>query len=192
MTSSVGIRHNRILILRGLCLCLRVITACVFKHSTFYQTFGECVSLSVVWSRAMWVSVSELSCLCPLSVFLWGTWSFAYLFLKALYILESLALCNEWQIFFPHVVGLHFDRFFFFLFFLAVLCGMWDLHSLTRVRTCVAFILRNIFLACLWGEDSADPLEYPKSVLPKRSFCRGRNAVSSRVATSHVCHWATA
>lgn len=52
-TSSVGIRHNRILILRGLCLCLRVITACVFKHSTFYQTFGECVSLGVVWSRAM-------------------------------------------------------------------------------------------------------------------------------------------
>lgn len=53
ITNSVGTRHNRILILRGLCLCLRVLTACVFKHSTFYQTFGECVSLCVMCSRAM-------------------------------------------------------------------------------------------------------------------------------------------
>ena len=91
-------------------------------HSLCFQTFNF---LPNVW----WVCVLRcrvvkghvsfcfwIVCLCPLSVFLWGTWSFAYLFLKALYILESLALCNEWQIFFPHVVGLHFDRFFFFLF----------------------------------------------------------------------------
>lgn len=38
ITNSFGTRHNRILILRGLCLCLRVLTACVFKRSTFYQT----------------------------------------------------------------------------------------------------------------------------------------------------------
>ena len=167
-------------------------------HSLCFQTFNF---LPNVW----WVCVLRcrvvkghvsfcfwIVCLCPLSVFLWGTWSFAYLFLKALYILESLALCNEWQIFFPHVVGLHFDRFFFFLFFwlCRVACGIFI--PWPGFEPVWPSFRETFFLACLWGEDSADPLEYPKSVLSKRSFCRGRNAVSSRVAASHVCHWATA
>ena len=139
------------------------------SHSLCFQTFNflpnvwwVCVLMCHVFkghvSFCFWIV-----CLCPLSVFLWGTWSFAYfffffflayLFLKALYILESLALCNEWQIFFPHVVPLAFTLIvFFFFFFRAVPCGMWALHSLTRVRTYVVFISRNIFfnLSLGWG-----------------------------------------
>ena len=104
------------------------------SHSLCFQTFNF---LPNVW----WVCVLMchvlkghvsfcfwIVCLCPLSVFLWGTWSFAYLFLKALYILESLALCNEWQIFSPHVVPLGFTLidFFFFLFFG---CAVWHVGS---------------------------------------------------------------
>lgn len=92
-------------------LCLRIHSFVSFRCWDFYQSDQwemapeggfhwpfPWVRVPLIYSRAMWISLSEL----PVHIlYLFFYWVVFFLFISKSYALGSLALCNEWQIFLP-------------------------------------------------------------------------------------------